>query len=764
MKQTIGILLIALGVAVITAALFWPSPTATAQSPLHPSVRLLDSEGKSVLETGQPVSATKTCGTCHNTDFITEHSDHSPRIFGGTEINCFMCHLDNPDNAARIAALSSGNAEWATTATIPNVIDENYSYLIDSDIELGIQDPTIENCGQCHGAVHTDLSVPFTYDVCATSGNWATLMTGQVFSAQPIAQSGLNIKDKNSLAYPWDIHAARVVECVGCHYSQNNPTQTIKDSDLEHLVYDPRRLDFGEYLIRPSHHLEQNECTTCHEADHDWLPYQERHLDVLACETCHIPKLYAPAAASIDYTVVTATGQPIQNCRGMNESEALPLLSGYEPVLLQVDDQLVPHNLVTRWRWMTGDERVPTQLVQQAYLNKDDYLPEVVEIFDSNGDGQLNITELVLDTPDKVELIKANLIKLGVEDPYIVGEVSPYRISHGVTEYATRECETCHSEDSRVSQAILLAQHPPTGIMPTFSGFDGDIVSRDGALYFEPRREGLYVLGHDNVSWVDWLGLTMLFGTMAGVSAHALLRILSARQNRSKPKHHEVEQVYMYSVYERQWHWLQAALIFGLMFTGLVIHRPDNFGMFSFRGIVLVHNALALVLVVNAALAFFYHFVSGEIQQFLPRPRGYFDQMAQQFVYYTRGIFRGEPHPFEKTRNRKLNPIQQLTYFIILNVILPLQVISGVLLWGAQRWPTAAELVGGLPWMATVHAICAWSFASFILIHVYMTTTGHTPTAAIRAMLTGWDEVEVHHHKNKGNDIFPETEAISTGD
>ena len=105
----------------------------------------------------------------------------------------------------------------------------------------------------------------------------------------------------------------------------------------------------------------------------------------------------------------------------------------------------------------------------------------------------------------------------------------------------------------------------------------------------------------------------------------------------------------MYSVYERQWHWLQTAAILLLIFTGLIIHKPDIFGIFSFRYIVQVHNVLAAILVINAALAAFYHFASGDIRQFLPRPHGFFDAAFAQARYYLYGIFHGEPHPLEKT-------------------------------------------------------------------------------------------------------------------
>ena len=199
----------------------------------------------------------------------------------------------------------------------------------------------------------------------------------------------------------------------------------------------------------------------------------------------------------------------------------------------------------------------------------------------------------------------------------------------------------------------------------------------------------------------------------------------------------------MYGVYERLWHWLQTVVIFILIFTGLVIHKPDMFGMFSFRYVVEVHNIMAALLVGNAALALFYHLASGEIRQFLPQPRGFFSQAIEQAMFYLRGIFRNEEHPFEKSRQRKLNPLQQTTYFAILNVLLPLQIVTGLLMWGVQRWPEVAAQLGGLPFLAPFHTLVAWSFASFIVLHVYLTTTGPTIGANIKAMIGGWEQVEV---------------------
>jgi thiosulfate reductase cytochrome b subunit len=256
------------------------------------------------------------------------------------------------------------------------------------------------------------------------------------------------------------------------------------------------------------------------------------------------------------------------------------------------------------------------------------------------------------------------------------------------------------------------------------------------------EADNLYVLGHSSVSAVDQAGIVIFLGTLVGIVAHGGLRFFSTRTNTHQEP--ELQEVYMYGVYERLWHWLQTAAIALLLFTGLIIHKPDLFGIFSFRYVVQVHNILAFILVTNAVLALFYHLASGEIRQYLPQPSGFFNQAITQTTFYLRGIFRGEEHPFEKTPQRKLNPLQQITYLGLLNVLLPGQIITGILMWGAQRWPQLTNQIGGLTYLGPIHSLISWLLASFIVMHVYLTTTGATPITNIRAMITGWDDVEVY--------------------
>ena len=113
------------------------------------------------------------------------------------------------------------------------------------------------------------------------------------------------------------------------------------------------------------------------------------------------------------------------------------------------------------------------------------------------------------------------------------------------------------------------------------------------------------MLGHDSVDWVDRIGAALFVVTLLGILVHASIRLVSAR--RQPPHEIQSEEVYMYSFYERLWHWLQTFVIVGLLLTGLIIHKPDPFAILSFRGVVIVHNILAAILVANAALALCYH-------------------------------------------------------------------------------------------------------------------------------------------------------------
>lgn len=866
------------------------SAPRTVMKSLHPNFAMLDAQGANVLASGQAVSPMKSCGQCHDTDYIASHAFHSdlglssfassrstwnssPGLFGqwdplryryltqsgderldlstagwlmlngervvgggpattsrtkkqltalksniddpetsilnasgdravwnwsdsGTmEMNCFLCHVERPNLAARKAAIRAGRFADANTATLAglNIVEAGANGwtwnraaftaegLLNSK-NLGIQDPTNANCAACHGQAHPAGAGPLQINACDLDYP-QTATTGQVVAAQRINASGVNLANKSGLSRSWDVHAERQLQCTDCHHALNNPAHINhgQSSKPAHLRYDPRSLDINDYLQRPDHQFARGQsaqiqvapeykgtmrrCENCHDAavSHgNWLPYVETHMAALACESCHIPKMYAPAIQSYDWTVVKADGNPVQSCRGVNGApdDVRSLVSGFEPVLLKrsnVDgaSMLAPYNLISTFYWVYEDakgNKRPVRLLdlQAAFLEGGAYAADIVAAFDSNHDGVVGPEELRIDSPQKEAAVKARFAKLGLAQVHMEGQVQPFSINHNVTRGANalNNCQDCHTADSRVTQGMQLASFAP--VLPSFNANNnvtasGDLVRRnDGSLFYQPApaRDALYVFGSSRLSWLDGLGALAFVGTLFGVLGHGGLRYLAFRK---RPHGHTAtRRVHMYDAYRRFWHWLQAISIVALLLTGLIIHRPDLFAVFSFRGVVLLHNILAVILVINAALSLFYHLATDRMREYIPRAYGFFDDAITQANYYVSGIFKGHPHPFEKRPDSRMNPIQKLTYFGILNVLLPAQIVTGTLMWGVQQWPEVAAAVGGLPWLAPIHSLLAWLFATFIVGHVYLTTTGATPLEAIRGMVTGYEKVEDH--------------------
>ncbi len=200
------------------------------------------------------------------------------------------------------------------------------------------------------------------------------------------------------------------------------------------------------------------------------------------------------------------------------------------------------------------------------------------------------------------------------------------------------------------------------------------------------------------------------------------------------------EKVYLFSLYERIWHWLQAMVMVLLVLSGLAIHLPEFLGRLPYLQLVRLHNLLAVVLVANALFALIYHLATGKIRQFLPREENYLGLVVMVAIYYLRGIFRGERAPYTRDPEHKLNPLQRLAYLGVLNFLLPFQVATGFLLWAAQRWPAAVDSLLPLSLLGMAHTLGSWLFITFLIAHVYMTTTGPTPTSYLRTMITGWEE------------------------
>jgi thiosulfate reductase cytochrome b subunit len=195
----------------------------------------------------------------------------------------------------------------------------------------------------------------------------------------------------------------------------------------------------------------------------------------------------------------------------------------------------------------------------------------------------------------------------------------------------------------------------------------------------------------------------------------------------------------IYSRFNRFWHWTQAVLILVLALTGFEIHGSITF--FGFEQAVSIHNTSAILFLSLIVFAIFWHFTTGEWKQYTPT----LQHLRAQVEYYIIGIFQNAPHPTRKTQLSKLNPLQRLVYLALKILVIPIMVISG-LIYMFYRYPQKHGIeslnIEGLQVIAILHTAGAFFLIAFLIAHLYLITTGRTPTSNLKAMITGYEELE----------------------
>lgn len=200
----------------------------------------------------------------------------------------------------------------------------------------------------------------------------------------------------------------------------------------------------------------------------------------------------------------------------------------------------------------------------------------------------------------------------------------------------------------------------------------------------------------------------------------------------------KIIKIYLYTRFERFWHWLQAIMIIILLITGIEIH--GSFTLIGYEKAVEIHNFTGLSWGVLVAFFVFWLFTTGEWRQYVPTTK----KLLDVIIYYSIGIFQGKPHPVQKSPGAKHNPLQRLTYLALSALLLPVQMATGLLyytwnLWSNSTVPLLSSM--SMTPVALLHTFVAFMLLAFLLVHVYMTTTGHSLFSHIAGMITGWEEI-----------------------
>ena len=177
-----------------------------------------------------------------------------------------------------------------------------------------------------------------------------------------------------------------------------------------------------------------------------------------------------------------------------------------------------------------------------------------------------------------------------------------------------------------------------------------------------------------------------------------------------------MKKIYIHPMPVRIWHWVNAFGFVFMIVTGLQIRYPEIFSLVSFGQAVELHNTAGFILIANYFLWLTFYLVSDRITNYHPEmnPKKHFDESILHVLFYGRGIFKGEPNPHHPDPYNKFNPMQKMSYQVIMMIVVPVQFATGLLMWDVKRFAGAVSLLGGLRVVDTLHMMCFILFTSII--------------------------------------------------
>lgn len=201
------------------------------------------------------------------------------------------------------------------------------------------------------------------------------------------------------------------------------------------------------------------------------------------------------------------------------------------------------------------------------------------------------------------------------------------------------------------------------------------------------------------------------------------------------------ERIYLLPVWIRLWHWTNALLIITLAITGISLHFADpKLPLVEFSLAARIHDLAGIALVAVYTLFVIANIVSGNWWQYVPKPPGVLERCWIQTKWYCWGIFKGEPHPYRVSEETNFNALQAISYWVIMYMILPVMLLTGIIFLVPEFAPDRVFGFDGLLPVAILHYVTGAAIMMFMIVHIYLGTTGQTATSMFKTMLTGWHE------------------------
>ena len=92
---------------------------------------------------------------------------------------------------------------------------------------------------------------------------------------------------------------------------------------------------------------------------------------------------------------------------------------------------------------------------------------------------------------------------------------------------------------------------------------------------------------------------------------------------------------YLYPLWLRLWHWINALLFVVLIGTGISLHYSDSSDLFiSFESSMTIHNTAGIILILNYLLFLVSNVISGNYKHYKLQIKGLIPRLITQTKFY----------------------------------------------------------------------------------------------------------------------------------
>jgi thiosulfate reductase cytochrome b subunit len=163
--------------------------------------------------------------------------------------------------------------------------------------------------------------------------------------------------------------------------------------------------------------------------------------------------------------------------------------------------------------------------------------------------------------------------------------------------------------------------------------------------------------------------------------------------------------------------------------------------LLPFNIAVTSHNVAGLGLVVIYLCFLFLFVFTSNRKHYKIVFKGLFGRLITQMKYYIFGVFKGEQAPFPALEEAKFNPLQQVTYIVVLFILYPLLIITGLPLMFPEFIIDNFFGIGGTLLTALLHATAGFLASLFLVIHLYFATMGARFFSNYKSIVNGYHEL-----------------------